>query len=184
VDQAERYFQLTLLGKKTFLERAAHGALLRRAGESLKSPNRPRMTQENDVVDMDDEESTLVASLEGKLAGTESPTKGIEVYPLAKKEGAPFADMITVGRTSNNDVVLNDITVSRFHAFFRERDDKWFVCDAGSKNGTTLEGSRLEARKEKPLRSGDRVKLGDVEITFLSASDLFDVLSGTDTRNR
>lgn len=176
-----------MMGKEAFLKATASGALLRRSRAALKTPNRPRMTEKNAIIEPYDDEGgdTMVASLDGALAraSTGPIVKGIEVYPLAKKEGAPFADMITVGRTANNDVVLNDITVSRFHAFFRERDNKWFVCDAGSKNGTTHESSRLEPRKEKPLRSGDHVKLGDVEVTFYTATDLYNILAGTGSRS-
>ncbi len=101
----------------------------------------------------------------------------LEVYALAKKPGAPFADMITVGRTANNDVVLNDVTISRFHAYFKSVDGEWRVCDAGSKNGTTLLGNALEARKEESIKSGQAVAFGDVETTFYTAAELFNVLS-------
>lgn len=100
----------------------------------------------------------------------------LEVYPLAKKPGAPFADMITVGRTANNDVVLNDVTISRFHAYFKNIGGQWKVCDAGSKNGSALLGNTLEARKEMDIRSGQRVAFGDVETTFYTADELFRLL--------
>jgi DNA ligase (NAD+) len=51
---------------------------------------------------------------------------------------AIFPDRITIGRTSNNDVVINDSSVSRLHAYVRREGDKWVVADAGSKNGTKL----------------------------------------------
>lgn len=100
----------------------------------------------------------------------------LEVYPLTKKPGAPFADMITVGRTANNDVVLNDVTISRFHAYFKNMGGSWRVCDAGSKNGSALLGNAMEARKEMEIRSGQKVAFGDVETTFYTADELFGVL--------
>jgi len=45
----------------------------------------------------------------------------MEIYPLAKKPGASFRDRITIGRTSNNDVVIVDHSVSRLHGYVRER---------------------------------------------------------------
>jgi len=167
VDQAERYLQLALLGRSAFLASAAPAALVRRRadGTETDSDSRPALDEEVD---------TLVAPVLGRRRGP----RGVEVYPLAKKPGASFADMITVGRTPNNDIVLRDVTVSRFHAYFRQRGEKWIVADAGSKNGSELEGVPLEARKEKELASGVAVRIGDFELTFYLSTELYGVLGG------
>ena len=165
MNPAERYVQLSLLGREAFVKSVASAALVRR-------PN-----TETQLLDHDEftGEDTMVA---GVAPGTKPGGSGeLELFPLAKKPGAPFADMITVGRTANNDVVIKDVTVSRFHAFFRERDGGWIVCDAGSKNGTMLQGKPLDARKEKSLAPGAAVRLGDVETTFYDANALFDMLT-------
>jgi hypothetical protein len=172
VDQAERYLQLTLLGREGFLKAVAPAALIRKrepAGEASRSGS--------DQLISGYSEDTLLAHLDGSMRYPSVLGTDFEVYPLLKKPGAPFADMITVGRTSNNDVVLKDVTVSRFHAYFRERNGQWIVCDAGSKNGTHLRGSLMAARKELPVSSGDAVRIGDIVTTFYTAGDLFDVLS-------
>ena len=166
MDQSEHYYQLALLGRDRFLAAAAP-SLVRKKGST---PSR-----QND----EDADTTLVASLDGALGSTAGPSSNLDVFPLLKKPGAPFADMITVGRTANNDVVLNHITVSRFHAYFRHKGDGWTLSDAGSKNGSFLESERLEARKERAIESGDRLRMGDVEVTFFAVSDLFDMLSGS-----
>jgi hypothetical protein len=167
VDQAERYLQLALLGRSAFLASAAPAALVRRRadGTETDSDSRPALDEEVD---------TLVAPVLGRRRGP----RGVEVYPLAKKPGASFADMITVGRTPNNDIVLRDVTVSRFHAYFRQRGDKWIIADAGSKNGSELEGVPLEARKERELASGVAVRIGDFELTFYLSTELYGVLGG------
>ncbi len=167
MDQAERYLQLALLGRSVFLASAAPAALVRRRaeGHDTDSDSRPAIDEEVD---------TLVAPVLGRRRGP----RGVEVYPLAKKPGASFADMITIGRTPNNDVVLRDVTVSRFHAYFRQRGEKWIVADAGSKNGSGLEGVPLEARKERELASGVAVRIGDFELTFYLSSELYGVLGG------
>src|SRR5262245_52871916 len=62
---------------------------------------------------------------------------GVEVHLLHKREGAnPFAAMVTIGRASNNDVVLEDPGVSKFHAYVRASGAEWLITDAGSLNGT------------------------------------------------
>ena len=106
------------------------------------------------------------------------PEVDLEVYPLTKKAGASFADRITIGRTSNNDIVLNDSSVSRLHAYIRRDGNNWIVADAGSKNGSWLRHHPLEPRREVALLSKAILRLGDVDLTFYLASDLFDALQG------
>lgn len=173
VDHAERYYQLTLLGREAFVNSVAPAALVRDRGmRNYKPLERPDRDLRNTY-----SEDTLLARLDTGLITGEHEGSPYEVYPLVKKPGAPFADMITVGRTSNNDVVLRDITVSRFHAFFRCRNHDWFVCDAGSKNGTFLRDTQLKARQENALTPGDEIRLGDIATAFYTADRLFDILS-------
>ncbi len=166
MDQSEHYYQLALLGRDRFVAAAAPALVRKRGSAPMRHSD-------------EDADTTMVASLDGALGAATGPSSNLEVFPLVKKPGAPFADMITVGRTANNDVVLNHITVSRFHAYFRHKGDGWTLSDAGSKNGSFLEAARLEPRKERGIESGDRIRVGDVEVTFYQVSDLFDVLSGS-----
>jgi len=101
----------------------------------------------------------------------------MELYPLAKKPGASFRDRITIGRTANNDVVIDDPSVSRLHAYVREASG-WIVADAGSKNGSWLGRIALEPRRETALPAGAALRLGDVHLTFLLSTELFDMLGG------
>ena len=165
--------QLTLLGRDAFIRSVAPAALVRERGASNYKPlEKPEKDLRNTYA-----EDTLLARIDGGLFSSDHDIGPWEVFPLTKKMGAPFADMITVGRTQNNDIVLKDITVSRFHAFFRQRGDVWTVCDAGSKNGTFLKDMQLKPRREQTIMSGDAVKLGDIATNFYVAHDLFDVLS-------
>lgn len=166
MDQAARYLELCRLGRDAFLEGSAPGALVRDAG--------PLTSGSSAHLGDYDSETTLVSGFDAVTRGR-GPT--VAVFPLAKKPGAPFSDMITVGRTANNDVVLNDVTVSRFHAYFKNTDGAWIVCDSGSKNGTSVNGEPLDARKETKLSPGAHVKFGDINATFYTASELYDHLS-------
>ena len=99
--------------------------------------------------------------------GKEMPSEtDLEVFPLAKKAGASFQDRITIGRTSNNDVVLNDTSVSRLHAYIRRDGQGWIVADAGSKNGSWLRGAQLDARREiaLPSRAVDQARRGRADV--------------------
>jgi hypothetical protein len=178
VDSTARYLELFRLGKDAFFAQAAPAALVRRRSEPLKSAQRPIRTMGVPALG-DDEDTTLVMGEDGSFqftGGGEGPD--VMVYPLTKKPGAPFSDMITVGRTANNDVVLNDVTVSRFHAYFRldEETGAWTVCDAGSKNGSVLGGTKLEGRAETSVESGAVLHFGDVETLFYSVGDLYTFL--------
>ena len=174
MDHAERYFQLLMLGRDGFTRSVAPAALVRRASDhDSASLGRSRR------LDQSDDGDTLVASLDSGIGGFGAAAKGLEVYPLLKKPGAAFADIITMGRTPNNDVVIDHVTVSRFHAFLREGNGTWIVCDAGSKNGTCLDGKPLEPRQEVQISPGARITLGDIEVGFYLADALFDVLGGT-----
>lgn len=174
MDPADRFTELARLGLDAFLAAAPPAALVRpRPGGASVLEDEISQTVELDV-------DTLVAP----SLGRKKAQSRLELYPLVKKPNAPFPDMITIGRTPNNDVVLRDATVSRLHAFFRHRKDAagadaWIVADGGSKNGTLLDGERLEARRERPVQPGQIVKIGDLELTFYTAMHLFRVLGGT-----
>jgi hypothetical protein len=164
VDAAAHYRQLLQLGREEFLAAAAPAALVRFRSDHDDNPNSGMHTLS---IDQEIEETMP--------HGRETPPqlRDLELYPLTKKAGASFPDRITIGRTGNNDIALPDASVSRLHAYVRRDGARWVVADAGSKNGSWLDGQSLAARKEKPLR------LGDVDLTFYEAAELFTALGGT-----
>ena len=64
---------------------------------------------------------------------------------------------LSIGRYSENDIVLKDMSVSRNHATIEVRGQKLFVCDAGSKNGTIVNGTKA---KSDELYHRDVVQIG------------------------
>lgn len=86
----------------------------------------------------------------------------------------PFAMGVTVGRVENNDLVVDDASVSRFHAWLQqdERTGEWSLTDAESRNGTWVDGAQLEARRRAVLKDGATVKFGDVVMRFFLAGAL------------
>lgn len=69
-----------------------------------------------------------------------------------------------IGRGHENDLNLDDPTVSRKHARVESRGGGLYVSDRGSRGGTLLNGSVVE--DEALLHPGDRISLGTSEITF------------------
>ncbi len=86
----------------------------------------------------------------------------------------PFAMGVTIGRVESNDVVVDDGSVSRFHAWLQqdERSHQWSLTDAESKNGTWVDGVLVSARQRVTLKDGARLKFGDVEMTFFLPATL------------
>ncbi len=93
------------------------------------------------------------------------------VFELRKLEGTknPFAMGVTVGRVDQNDIGIEDGSVSRFHAYFQQTPKGWVICDAESKNGTFLEGKLLVANVKTPIPDGATVKFGEVAMRFMLA---------------
>jgi pSer/pThr/pTyr-binding forkhead associated (FHA) protein len=74
---------------------------------------------------------------------------------------------VGLGRHPQNDIVLDDRTLSRFHARIERRDDRYVVIDLGAQNGVHLNGERIEG--EALLQAGDRIDLGRYTAVFQGA---------------
>jgi Domain of unknown function (DUF1707)/FHA domain len=66
--------------------------------------------------------------------------------------------VLTIGRSPVCDLTVADLTVSWRHAELRRTGDGWMLADAGSKNGTRVNGWR--AGKGLAVRAGDVVTFG------------------------
>jgi hypothetical protein len=69
-----------------------------------------------------------------------------------------------IGRASDNDVVLDDDTVSRQHALIREDQGHFTLQDRGSLDGTYLNGEKI--RGAVTLQDGDEIGLGNTVLRF------------------
>lgn len=64
----------------------------------------------------------------------------------------------SIGRKSTNDLVLSDINASREHAMLEKRGDILNLIDLGSRNGTFVDGIRIE---QYELEAGDQFMIGE-----------------------
>ncbi|HUZ29073.1 MAG TPA: DUF3662 and FHA domain-containing protein [Solirubrobacteraceae bacterium] len=71
---------------------------------------------------------------------------------------------VTLGRSRQCDVVLDDANVSRQHAEIRPRGGSWVLTDLGSTNGSRLNGHPVEG--SEVVRSGDEIELGATALRF------------------
>ncbi len=72
---------------------------------------------------------------------------------------------LTVGRLSDNDVQLDEGSVSSRHAEIVLRDGNSVLCDLGSTNGTFLNGEQVTG--EAQLKEGDEIYFGNVRSVFV-----------------
>ena len=68
-----------------------------------------------------------------------------------------------IGRVGNNDIVLDNSSVSRLHARIVVASDSTYLIDLQSSNGCTVNGERISRRE---INSGDIVGVGDVQFRF------------------
>lgn len=73
-------------------------------------------------------------------------------------------DRFTVGRDTDSDVFLDDVTVSRNHAVIVRRADGLHIDDLGSLNGSYVNRRRIESHF---LADGDELQIGKFKLTFL-----------------
>jgi hypothetical protein len=94
---------------------------------------------------------------------------------LVGRDGKPAA---ALGRASENDLVIDDATLSRTHMRLeRGAGGRWTVRDLGSSNGTRVDGAPAEG-KALPLRSGSLIEAGNVRLTFYDGAGFWGRLRG------
>lgn len=74
-------------------------------------------------------------------------------------------ERFTLGRDRRNDLMLEDVGVSAFHAEIRQDAGLYYISDCESELGTFVNDERIASRYQ--LRSEDRVRLGDVELLLV-----------------
>lgn len=106
-----------------------------------------------------------------QLAVTPSST----VFFLEKSSRNPFGSMITVGRATNNDVVIPLKTVSKMHAYFMSASGPtWKLTDQHSANGTFVDDLKLPDGQGVPLPDGAKVGFGsEAQCRFYTPQGLF-----------
>jgi hypothetical protein len=102
-----------------------------------------------DLEEVTSEGATLVIRSGGGRSG--------EAFPVG-------GERMTIGRSPEAEVFLDDVTVSRNHALLVRRRDGLYVDDLGSLNGTYVNRRRIESHK---LQNGDELQVGKYKLTYL-----------------
>ncbi|MFN2252268.1 MAG: FhaA domain-containing protein [Anaerolineae bacterium] len=124
---------------------------------------RERMRVESDVVDrlddlVDDSASQTRAI---PIAHVDVPEPEVPVVIVVGQRRVVIQGPgpLTVGRALDNDVIIDDRTVSRHHARLVPRGTHWMYEDLGSTHGSYVNGHRITASL---LRPGDQLRLGSL----------------------
>src|SRR4029079_7989357 len=88
--------------------------------------------------------------------------QGTREIPLVFKPGGK---RLNVGRASDNELTLNDASVSKIHAaLLMTGEGTLLVADTGSTNGTYINGRRIAYGESRLIEDGDVIGFGDVEV--------------------
>ncbi len=162
------------LGERAFREKYGDGFLLHQG--QLEPARRPHQPQPTVVF------GKPLSTVAPPSSSRPSPPsrKELLIFPVRNTGRSPYPSIITVGRTKNNDIVIADVAISKFHAFFKEESGAFYVQDAGSRNGTFLDDDHVPDKKHgKPIRvmPGAAIRFGAVEMKFAGAKDVFELVS-------
>lgn len=123
----------------------------------------------------DDSERTRVTRVSEAAAGSESPRTGgacvIVIYgaELGRRVSLGTA-AFEIGRSSNNDLFIDQESVSRHHARMTCDGDTYWLSDLGSTNGTYVNDERIRAQRR--LTDGDQVRIGRSILKFMTGENV------------
>jgi len=110
---------------------------------------------------------TMVFTRTGEERAT--PDSAARAFLLVRTDGAPRVRfdlggaLISIGRASDNDVIVDDPEVSRHHCQLKLQHGAYSLADLGSRNGSWING---QAVSEVALGPGDLIRIGGTEIEF------------------
>lgn len=94
----------------------------------------------------------------------------IESYQVGIVHTTRASKEVWLGSSTQCDVVVDDSSVSRVHAYLVWKSGSWRLLDAESATGTLINDEPLRL---DPLAPGDRITLGTVDLLFLDSPQLY-----------
>lgn len=87
-----------------------------------------------------------------------------ESLPFLIKEYYVLNRKLNIGRSINNDIIIQNEYISKNHARLEKRERKYYISDLNSSNGTFLNGKQILGTVE--LNNRDIIKMGNIEFEF------------------
>jgi hypothetical protein len=88
----------------------------------------------------------------------------IESDAVAEGRMYPLSDLVTIGRSTENEIVLRDPLVSHQHSRIIKKRDEYMIMDLDSTNGTIVGKSVISGAV--PLKNGTKIKIGSTIFRF------------------
>ena len=91
------------------------------------------------------------------------------VFIVLNTQLIPIKKEVTrLGRLPNNDVIISEADISRFHAEIHFRKGKFILKDLNARNGTFINGEQISSQA---LQSGDTITMGGTPLLFIDRSE-------------
>lgn len=85
-------------------------------------------------------------------------------------------ELFVLGRGEDCQLRVTQPSVSERHCQFERVGTLWSLQDLGSRNGTFLNGRRLERGEQSPLRLGSKIIAGEAQFLFMGTDDCYDLI--------
>jgi DNA-binding NtrC family response regulator len=118
-------------------------------------------------------EPTKISYIDGRPSTINLRRVQLIVQPHgARREFVFDQDVITIGGLEDNDIVLEDDTVSRYHCRIIQEDEHYILIDQGSTNGTHINGVRI---RQAFLTPGATIAVGNTQVRFTPFNEELEV---------
>jgi hypothetical protein len=128
--------------------------------------NSPAKTLEDLLASLDEKSQEIVREI-----ALSSGEKAMVVIARGPQKGSRFlitAEGVSIGRSTESSIFLDDVTVSRSHAQIKREDNGAFVLvDNASLNGTYLNNVSVE---KNVLKNGDEIQIGKFHFVFIGGT--------------
>ena len=102
------------------------------------------------------------------------------VIEIKKRKTKSARDIITIGRSANNDIIIYNRMVSKSHChlYISSPDDVCYLVDIGSTNGTYVNNNKIEPHHKHNLNDADEISFGlETKLIYFSAKAMHTFLS-------
>ncbi|GEM_PF-3783492 len=156
-------FKVELIEEKSLSEGTfkVEATFLKVAVESIETPKEvgepsvqlPKGPEHTQVMPTLSSDVLTAAAAVIEMVGPTGPLRRVPLH----------GDQWTIGRSSDNNIVIPETAVSRYHATIKKNGGQFIVEDMNSTNGMFLNGKQVRAAK---LKDGDHILIGTVEMIF------------------
>ena len=111
------------------------------------------------------DETIITSSAVGQRLDMLTDTDKVS-YLMFNNNKVKLVAKITIGRSSDSDIVIDNKLASRQHAVIQKIKNEYYLKDEGSTNGTFLNGKAIPDGKYVKLHSQDKITIGNVNLVI------------------